>query len=279
VTGATGTTGRRLVPALRARGVNVRAANRTPVPAEPGIDPVRFDWSDESTFPRALAGVDAAYLVAALSEKIVAQVGSFLARAAEAGVRRIVVLSALGIDQAPAEHPLRALESVVLASGIASTILRPATFMQNFSEVNVLGLAAQIRERSEIVWAAGAVTYVSADDIAAVAAVALTEDGHEGRAYHPTGPGPLTLAEVAAEISAAAGRTIRCVESGPEAIRDALLSTGAPRQFAEGIAHTFAEGLATGLIATVTDDVARVAGRPPMSFAQFAAAAAPAWRG
>src|SRR5882672_7593417 len=64
VTGPTGKVGRRLIPLLARRGVTVRAASRSPVAAHVGIEPVRFDWTDESTYETARKGVDAIYLVA-----------------------------------------------------------------------------------------------------------------------------------------------------------------------------------------------------------------------
>jgi uncharacterized protein YbjT (DUF2867 family) len=278
VTGATGKTGRRLVPMLSARGVAVRAASRNPGPAAPGVEPVRFDWLDEGTYRAALTGIDALYL--AVSDNGIARVGAFLTFAAEAGVRRVVLLSAFGTDQADPGLPLRGQELAVEGSGMASTILRPGAFMQNFSESHPFGLAARIRERSEIVLPGGPhpASYVSADDIAAVAAVALTEDGHEGRGYTLTGPESLTLTEVAERISTAAGRTVRYVESGPEPIRDALLEAGVAAEFAGYAAQLYAESAGAGLMAAVTGDVADVTGRPPMTFADYATGAAGAWR-
>ena len=63
VTGATGKTGRRLIPILLRHGIAVRAASRTAPPARPGVEPARFDWFDEGTYQAALAGADAVYVV------------------------------------------------------------------------------------------------------------------------------------------------------------------------------------------------------------------------
>jgi uncharacterized protein YbjT (DUF2867 family) len=67
VTGPTGKVGRRLIPLLARRGATVRAASRSPVAARAGVEPVRFDWTDESTYDAARKGVDAMYLVPARS--------------------------------------------------------------------------------------------------------------------------------------------------------------------------------------------------------------------
>jgi uncharacterized protein YbjT (DUF2867 family) len=284
VTGATGKTGRRLVPLLRDRGVTVRAAGRNPAPVGTHVEPVRFDWADERTYRAALDGVDAVYAVGVTFTAGVgdptAQVETFLGRAVESGVRRIVLLSSFGVDRADAGEPLRRLELFVERAGVASTILRPGAFMQNFSEQHWLRLATGIRERGEIALPGGEhpVSYISASDIAAVAALALTEPGHEGKGYPLTGPESLTLAEVAEHISTAAGRPVRYVESGPETLRDALLAAGASAQFAEYAAGLYLATAASGALATVTGDVATLLGRPATTFARFAEGAADAWR-
>ncbi|MER7134615.1 NmrA family NAD(P)-binding protein [Streptosporangium saharense] len=284
VTGATGKTGRRLVPQLAARGVTVRTASRNPAPADAHVEPVHFDWSDESTYAAALKEVDAVYVVTANLSGITThqsqQVASLLDAAAVAGARRVVLLSAFGVDQAPAEDPLRRIERVVEEAGMPSTILRPGTFMQNFSEKHWSNLDATIRERDEIAMPGGdaLVSYVSTHDIAAVAAVALTEDGHDGKAYSLTGREALTLAEVAHHISVAAGRQVRYVESGPQTIRDALLATGMPTDQAEYLTQLFVAAMTTGAFGVVTDDIAAVTGRPATTFAEYAAGAADAWR-
>ena len=101
VTGPTGEVGRRLIPLLARRGVTVRAASRSPVVARAGIEPVRFEWTDESTYETARKGVDAMYLVADY-------VRALLDGATGAGVGRVVLLSPYGVDKAPPENPLPA---------------------------------------------------------------------------------------------------------------------------------------------------------------------------
>ena len=105
-----------------------------------------------------------------------------------AGVEQVVLLSTYGVDQAPPENPLRRIELAVESSGAPYTILRPAAFMQNFSEGLRWreSLVKNIRERDEIAAPGGdgVVSYASTEDVAAVAAVALTEDGHGARRTH-----------------------------------------------------------------------------------------------
>jgi uncharacterized protein YbjT (DUF2867 family) len=283
VTGATGKTGRRLVPMLLRREIAVRAARRTPTPTRGGVEPVHFDWFDESTYPAALAGADAVYVVSPhLSGAVTdasAQIQKFLRAAGDSGVRRLVYLSSFGVDQAPPEDPLRQAELLVEGSGLPATILRPAAFMQNFSENHWSGAARAIRERGELAMPFGEypVSHVSARDIAEVAAAALTEDGHEGKGYTLTGPEAITFAEAAVHISAATGRHVRYADPGPDTIRASLLESGAPAEYAAYVSQVFQFAVTSGVMAAVTGDITAVTSRPATTFAEFAADAAGAW--
>lgn len=284
VTGSTGKVGRRLIPSLWRRGATVRAASRSPVGARAGVEPLRFDWADESTYEAARKGADGMFLVPGpIPQPAHADyIRSLLNGAAAEGVKRVVLLSSFGVDQAPPDNPLRRIELAVESSGVPYTILRPVAFMQNFSE----GLrwresfAAGIRERDEIVGPGGngTVSYVSSEDIAAVAAVALTENGSAGSAYAPVGPESLTLAQVAEQISWAVGRRIKYVETDRAPIRDALLAAGAPADVAEHNSQLYTHAFSSSMFAALNDDVLNVTGRPPSSFAEFAVGAAAAWR-
>jgi len=280
VTGPTGKVGRRLIPLLARRGITVRTASRSSLPERVGIEPVRFDWTDESTYETVRKGVDAMYLVAGPVPQ--AEHAGYIRALLDGAAGQVVLLSTYGVDQAPPENPLRQIELAVESSGVPYTILRPGAFMQNFSEGLRWdeALADGIRERDEIVGPGGdgVVSYVSSEDIAAVAAVALTEDGHAGKAYAPLGPEPLTLTEVAEHISWIAGRPIRYVETDHTPMRDKLLAMGTPPETAEHNSRLHAFAFSSGVFGALNDDVLEVTGRPPVSFGEFAAGAAAAWR-
>jgi uncharacterized protein YbjT (DUF2867 family) len=282
VTAPTGKVGRRLIPLLARKGATIRAASRSPVAARAGVEPVRFDWTDESTYEAARKGVDAIYLVAGPipQPEHADYIRVLLDGATGAGVKRVVLLSTYGVGQAPPENPLRRIELAVEASGVPYTILRPGAFMQNFSEWHPHNVAKGIRERDEIVHPGGdgLVSYVSSEDIAAVAASALTDDGHAGKAYAPLGPEPLTLGQVADHISWVAGRPIRYIETDHTPMRNALLAAGTPPETAEHNSKLHAFAFSSGAFGVLNDDVLDVIGRPPASFAEFAAGAAAAWR-
>jgi uncharacterized protein YbjT (DUF2867 family) len=284
VTGPTGKVGWRLIPLLTRRGVTTRPAGRASMIGRPGVEPVRFDWTDESTYEAARKGVDGIYLVTGgiPQPRHADWIRTLLDGAAADGVARVVLLSVYGTDQAPPENHLRRIEMAVESSGVPYTILRPTAFMQNFSEFHYVSPAESIRERDEMPMPPGdgRVNWVSTEDIAAVAAVALTEKGHGGKAYTPTGPESLTMTQIAEHISAAVGRRIPYVETDDvvKRLRDALIAEGASPETADHNSGLYAAAMAAGALDVLTDDVLTVTGRPPVSFAEFAVGAAAAWR-
>lgn len=274
VLGATGKSGRRLVTQLAARGTAVRAASR-----QPGAGRTLFDWSRRETYAPALAGADAVYLV---PPELVAdpspQVGAFLDAAKRAGVTRIALASSLGVEF-PTEAPLsgrRTIERQVVASGLDWAILRLGGFAQNFSESFFL---PGIVHASAVITAIGdgAVAYIDAGDIAAVAAALLAAPGRVANYYALTGPAALTSAEVAAIIGRAAGRPIAHRAVTLDEMAATLRGAGLPDDYAAIVLGDMAS-LRDGHGAQVTTAVESVLGRPPRAFADFAAEAAPAWR-
>ena len=278
VLGGTGKTGRRLVRLLADAGVPVRAASRRPGASGGGVEGVKFDWSRPETYGPALSGVEGVYLVPAESVADPSeQVGAFVGEAADSGVRRIVDLSALGVDAAGEGVGLRKVERAVMDGGVEWTILRPNWFMQNLTESFLL---PPILQSGQVVAPAadGAVSFIDARDIAAVAAAALTEDGrHAGAEYPLTGGRALTFAGVADAVGRASGRDVRYVEVEPEQMREGMVEAGTPEKYADMMLGLFA-GIRAGWNAPVADAVERVLGRPPIDFDDFARENAAAWR-
>lgn len=273
VLGATGKTGRRLVPRLRAAGARVRAASRRPADGQ-----TLFDWDRPDTHAAALAGVDAVYLVApAFVEDPTAATGPFLERAAAAGVTRVVAVSSLGVTfpHEPPDSGRRNLERQVIASGLAWTLLRPTGFAQNFSEGFLL---PGIRQADAVVTATGdgAVAFVDADDIAAVAAAALTELGRAGRTYAVTGPEALTFADAAVVLSEVSGRAITHRTITSEEMGRGLEGAGLPADYVAMLLND-QRAVREGAGAQVTDDVTRATGRAATPFRTYALRAAAAW--
>ena len=264
VVGGTGKTGARVVRRLRALDVPVRVG----VPS--GEPP--FDWEDRSTWAPALRGTTAAYITYPPDITVpgaAAAIAEFSELAVLTGTRRLVLLSGRG--EAEAQRAERALQS----SGADWTVVRCAWFDQNFSEGNFLGplLAGELALPAD----SELEPFVDADDIADVAAAALTEDGHAGRVYELTGPRLLTFADAVEEIARATGRDLRHRSISLPDFEADLAAAGVPEEVVDILRLLFTEVL--GYSAAIADGVQRALGRPPRDFAEFAreAAAAGVW--
>jgi uncharacterized protein YbjT (DUF2867 family) len=269
ILGGTGKTGRRVAQRLASAGHIARTAARNPGEAEPGLEPVRFDWEARSTWAPALAGASAVYVVPpAMRLDYPQTVGSFLAQARESGVRKAVFLSARGANVDPSSPPAQT-EALLAQSGLAWSVLRPSWFAQNFTEAF---FRPTIETDDAIVFPAGtgAEPFIDADDIAAVAAALLTDAAHDGQAYDLSGPEALTFAQVAAILSAHAGRTVGYVDAAPEDWLAGLVGAGVPNDYAAFLG-VLAGFIRDGHDAYVSDGVQQVLGRAPQSFEQWAA--------
>ncbi|MGN9813655.1 NmrA family NAD(P)-binding protein [Micromonospora sp. BQ11] len=274
VSGATGRAGWHVARILREHGHRVRAAVPDAGATGPWNEAVTFSFTDPATWDATFTGVDRMFLMRP------PQIGNVtrdmlpaLERARQLGVRRMVLLSLQGAEHNPVV-PYHDLEKWLRRSGLEWTFVRAAFFMQNLSTTH----AADIREHDRIVLPAGRrrTAFVDLRDVAEVAALALRDDGHVGRAYTPTGSRPLTYAEVADLIGAELGRPVRYVSAGPLRYLRAARADG----MAWGMAlvtlalyTTCRLGLADG----ITDDVRTLLGRPPIDFAQFAHDERGAW--
>ncbi|HEV3378906.1 MAG TPA: NAD(P)H-binding protein [Thermoleophilaceae bacterium] len=267
VIGGTGKTGRRVAKRLERRGIPIRIGSRSADPP--------FDWTDRDTWAPALHGARAAYISYYPDIAIpgaVEAVTALAATALEQGVRRLVLLSGRGEEEAQrAERALR-------DSGADWTIVRCSWFNQNFSD----GVFAEMVAAAEVVLPATSVPepFVDVEDIADVAALALSEDGHVGQVYELTGPRLLTFEEAVDEIAAAAGREVRYVPVSMDEFAAGAVEQGVPEDIVEFLAYLLGEVL-DGRNANLTDGVQRALGREPRDFSEFAreAAASGVWDG
>ncbi|WJM85828.1 NAD(P)H-binding protein [Dickeya chrysanthemi] len=101
--------------------------------------------------------------------------------------------------------------------------------------------------------------------------------GHAGRAYSPTGPEALTFEDVAAHISNAVGRKISYCDIDRNTWIDAMIQAGVPAEYGE-VLRLLTETIASGRGSRPNNDVLTVTGKAPISFAEFAAKTAAAWR-
>ncbi|MFC3494613.1 NmrA family NAD(P)-binding protein [Glycomyces rhizosphaerae] len=273
VTGATGKVGRRLTARLREAGHRVRAVSRsTDIP---------FDWQDATTWAAALDGVAAVYLIPP-DEPIPAE--AFVAAAEQAGVRRLVAQSGRRIQllaEAAGVGPevigMYAAQEAVKASNLEWTVLQANNFNQNFSEGDMLPaiLAGELFLPVE-----GTVEpFIDVDDIAAVAAAVLTEDGHHGKVYELSGPESLTFASAVEAIVKATGLHIAFQVVSAEDYAAALRAENLPEDLVFFLDEMY-QFMRDGKMGDVADGVEQVLGRKPVAFADWASrtAEAGAWK-
>jgi uncharacterized protein YbjT (DUF2867 family) len=262
VIGATGTTGSRTAARLTAAGHRVRAASRHAT-AVPGAEPVAFDWYDPATHAAALGGVDRVYLVPPPGDPDPAAVMlPFLRHARAAGVHRAVLLSSSAI---PEGGPAVGMVHRALPGLFGQwAVLRPSWFMQNFTGGHAH--AVSIRQDGAI-WTAtgsGRVGFVDAEDIAAVAAHALTGEHAPGTDLVLTGPQTLDHDDIAAITTEVTGRPVVHRRLSPAQLRDRLAAL-MPPEFAALLAD-LDRAIAHGSEDRVTDTVPRLTGRPAGTF-------------
>jgi uncharacterized protein YbjT (DUF2867 family) len=263
IIGSTGKTGRRIAQRLEAQGHLVRHGSRQSDPA--------FDWEQPGTWAPALEGVQAAYIsffpdlaVPGAPDAIEA----LAQRAEEAGVQRLVLLSGRG------EVNAQRCEEIVASCGLDYTLLRASWFSQNFSE----GHLVQPVLDGVIAMPAGDVRepFVDVDDIAEVAVAALTanadDNPHAGHLYELTGPRLLSWADVAAELSAAAGYEIAYLPITLEQFHEAL-AADAGAEYADMLTNLCRE-VFDGRNEYLADGVHQALGRHARDFADFANATA-----
>ncbi len=269
VTAGTGKTGRRVVERLVALGHQARAASRHPAAGVgDGVRFVEFDWDLAESWGPALAGADAAYVVLpALRADASDLLHRFLGDAHHAGVGRVVLLTARGVDRWVGS-PLQVAEVRLRASGLEWGIVRPSWFMQNYTEG---AFAPPVLAEGELLGAAGtgAAPFVDADDIAAVAAAILTGQAPLNTSYDVTGPEALTHRRVAELLSEAIGRTVTYVDVPPGEWRDAARRLPVDDAYGAVLGGLF-EGIRAGTENHTSDGVERALGRAPTPFEAFA---------
>lgn len=270
VTGATGSVGRHVIAQLLDQGVAVRAMVRDPEGADlpVGAEVVRGDLGDPASLEAALTGARSVFL---LWPSFSAEGSLPVAEALGRHVRHVVYLSAEAAA-ADSESVWAVVERRIRECGVEWTFLRPTGFAKN-----TLEWADQIRVGVvRAPFGAAARSLIDERDIAAVAARALTEDGHRGETYVLTGPTTVTQADQARIIGEVIGRPVRWEEQSREDARPGVIAAFGDESLAEGSLDVWA-GFVTRP-ERVTATVEEVTGRPARSFREWATAHAEEFR-
>jgi uncharacterized protein YbjT (DUF2867 family) len=269
VMGATGNVGSQVVEELLAAGEPVRVFTREVKKVAQWGDRVEVaigDMTDAASLRAAAKGVHGVFLMNGTLDGA-AFAGLLEALKAE-GVRRIVFLSSVlaALPDLAIGQLHKAKEDAIAAAGFEHSIVRATGFMSN-----VIGQWLPSIRREGVVYNAmgeGRSTLVAPEDIAAVAARALTAATPLETVLNVTGPELLTVPEEVAILSEVLGKPIRAVDVTIDAAAEGMVRNGLPEQVAKAVAASFA-AIRDGRVTEVSDTVKRVTGRPPMRFAEW----------
>ncbi len=268
LTGATGTVGRELVALLLARGVALRALVRDGSRARLDARVQRVEG--------AVDGVERVFSLA-VGPTLGAQERDLAAAARAAGVRHLVKLSVLGAGGRAREGVAvwhDAGERAVQESGVPWTFVRPGAFQSN-----ALFWRDTIRAERCVFsnFGEGRLPFVHPRDIAAVAALALTSDGHAGQAWPVTGPVAISTGEQVRLLGEVLGQRLEHVVISDEAARERMRLSGMPDALIQALLP-FAAVVRSGRATEVFDTVPRLLGRPALGFECWARENADAFR-
>jgi NAD(P)H dehydrogenase (quinone) len=216
VTGATGKLGSHVIQALLAKApasgivAAVRNVEKAKDLAALGVQVREADYSRPETLASAFAGAEQLLLISSseLGERRLDQHKAVIAAAVKAKVKLVAYTSILKADTSAmllaTDH--LATEQMIRLSGLPFVFLRNGWYLENHTEA--LGPALQ---HGVILGAAGDGKFASAAraDYAGAAAAVLASPGHENKIYELAGDQSYTLAELAAEVSVAAGKPVR----------------------------------------------------------------------
>ncbi|WP_018351491.1 NAD(P)H-binding protein [Longispora albida] len=267
VTGARGKVATALAARLREAGLPVRAASKDPsaldLPSD--VERAELDLTNPDTFAAALTGVSQVFLYPEPDG-----IHDFVKAAEAAKVGHVVVLSsstvlAPGAENDPLARPNVLVERALEGAAFTTTLLRPDAFASN-----ALGWAYQISNGMpiDLAFPEAGIAPVHPEDLADIAAAALTGHPVAGRAVMITGPESLTFREQIGVIGGLLGREIP-VRAISRADAEAQLSQWVPAHVATAL-HDLWEP-ADGRAAVIGETTLSLLGRPARTFSAWAA--------
>jgi uncharacterized protein YbjT (DUF2867 family) len=261
-----------LIGELLGRGQQVRALVRAGEPAghlATAAEAVTGDLADEGSLVTAMTGVEKVFLLSSPHPDAVGWHRNAIDAARRTQVQLLVRSSILGADrESPAEFisAHTTCDRYLEDSGLPYVIVRPNLFLQNIPESTIPTIDASGTFYADA--GEARISMVDTRDVAAVAALALTEPGYAGAHFDVTGPEALSYADVAAKLTSVLGRRISYVGASDDAVRQALLGAGLTTWFAGalvGLYQDYRRSGTGGYAAQVTDTVRRLTGRPARS--------------
>jgi len=280
VTGATGQLGRHVLEALLERGVpaeEIVAAGRSVGKlsdfAERGVQVKPMDYADAGSVAAALKGATRVLLISGSEVgQRVEQHRTVIEAAKAEGVELLAYTSIANADTTAMkladEH--KATEALLRGSGVPFVLLRNGWYLENYTEqlAGTLAQGALAGSAGE-----GKVSAAARVDYAHAAAAVLVANGQAGKVYELGGDDAFSMADLAAEISTATGKTVTYNDLPAEEYVGVLTGVGVPGAFAQILADSDL-GIARGDLLVSTGDLRRLIGRPTTSLAQAVRSAA-----
>lgn len=280
VTGATGQLGRHVIEALLERNVPAadivatgRSIDKLADFAERGVVVRAIDYSDAASVAAALSGARRVLLISGSEVgQRVGQHRTVIEAAKAEGVELLAYTSIANADttsmKLAAEH--KATEAILRESGVPFVLLRNGWYLENYTD-QLPGTLAQ----GAIAGSAGdgKVSGAARADYAHAAAAVLVAEGQAGKVYELGGDEAFTMADLAAEISAATGKDISYNNMPAEDYAGLLTGVGVPEAFAEILADSDL-GIARGDLLVSTGDLQRLIGRTTTSLTDAVRSAA-----
>jgi uncharacterized protein YbjT (DUF2867 family) len=212
ITSAYGNNGRRLIPRLSAKGIDVRALNLSDKTEElkklGAKDVVVGNALDPVILDRAMDGVESVFHVGPSFHPHEAEMGIAVINAASAAEVEHFVYDSVLHPQISAllQHKMKlAVEEHLINSDLNYTILQPMHYMQNIniSDVYNEGLFIQASVLQT------PLSFVDLDDKVEVAAKVLTEHGHYGATYELCCDNNLNAIEISEIMTRVMGKKIK----------------------------------------------------------------------
>ncbi|MDF1695203.1 MAG: NmrA family NAD(P)-binding protein [Saprospiraceae bacterium] len=257
VIGGNGKTGRRVAENLRQLGHNIRVVGRK---TNPG-----FDWENTDTYDAALEDMDRAYIVYYPDLAVPGSrdaITTLTEKALKAGLEKVVLLSGKGETEA------EACEDIVANSGLNYTLVRASWFNQNFSEGAFLEFV--LNGTVALPMPNARIPFVDVNDIADVVSKVMIDDSFNGQTITVTGPQKRTFKEVVEIMAEAMNKHIQFVPISIDEFKDGMQKAGLPDSYVWLFGYLFQEVLGNPENQEVSDDVAKVLGRPAIDFETYA---------
>ena len=232
-----------------------------------GLVPRIIDFEAPSTLSKALEGVEKVFIAQGTNLRQVENEIALIDASVRAGVKHIVKVSVLG---PPVRlHPFdwhAKIEAHLATCDLGYTLLRPSAFVDTLARAAV--------PVADGFWGGaagdGRVNFIDTRDVADVARVALLDNRFNDvqRAYHLTGPAPVSMPEVAAELSEQLGREVKYQRRSPAEHREVLIRMGMSELAADialGLDQLFKQSVQAETTTTVGD----LTGQAPRSVSSW----------